>query len=54
MSTLGILVGDLLADVLVVGSGNARLCAALVALEQGAHVVIIEKAPKHLRGGNSA
>jgi tricarballylate dehydrogenase len=45
---------ELFADVLVVGSGNAGLCAALAALEQGARVAIIEKAPKHLRGGNSA
>jgi tricarballylate dehydrogenase len=47
-------VDELFADVLVVGSGNAGLCAALSALEQGARVVMVEKAPKHLRGGNSA
>jgi tricarballylate dehydrogenase len=41
-------------DVLVVGGGNAALCAAMAALEQRATVGIIEKAPKEERGGNSA
>ncbi len=41
-------------DVLVVGGGNAALCAAMAALEQGARVGIIEKAPREERGGNSA
>jgi len=40
-------------DVLVVGGGNAGLCAALVACESGARVLILEAAPKPLRGGNS-
>ena len=40
-------------DVLVVGAGNAALCAAMAALENGASVCIIEKAPKGERGGNS-
>ena len=37
----------------VVGGGNAALCAALEARRGGASVVIIEAAPQHLRGGNS-
>ncbi len=40
-------------DVVVVGAGNAALCAALAAAEEGARVVALEKAPEHLRGGNS-
>ncbi|CDQ40872.1 FAD-dependent tricarballylate dehydrogenase TcuA [Virgibacillus salexigens] len=40
-------------DVIVVGAGNAALCSAIAASEQGAKVVVLEKAPKHKRGGNS-
>jgi tricarballylate dehydrogenase len=40
-------------DVLVAGGGNAALCAALSAAEQGASVAIIESAPREFRGGNS-
>jgi len=40
-------------DVAVVGAGNAALCAALSALEQGARVLVLEAAPEGERGGNS-
>jgi len=40
-------------DVLVIGGGNAALCAAMTAREAGASVVLLECAPKELRGGNS-
>ena len=40
-------------DVLVVGGGNAALCAALVAREAGASVMLLEAAPREWRGGNS-
>ena len=41
-------------DVVVVGCGNAALCAALSARENGANVVVLEKSPEAWRGGNSA
>src|SRR5580704_10414444 len=40
-------------DVLVVGGGNAGLCAAIAAREAGASVLILEHAPRPFRGGNS-
>lgn len=40
-------------DVLVIGGGNAALCAALMAREAGATVLVLESAPKEWRGGNS-
>jgi len=40
-------------DVVVVGGGNAALCAALSAAEQGAKVALLERAPEEKRGGNS-
>ena len=41
-------------DVLVIGGGNAALCAALMAREAGASVLLLEAAPREWRGGNSA
>ncbi|WP_278651728.1 FAD-dependent tricarballylate dehydrogenase TcuA [Pandoraea pnomenusa] len=40
-------------DVLVIGGGNAALCAALMAREAGASVQLLESAPREWRGGNS-
>ncbi|MDE2605683.1 MAG: FAD-dependent tricarballylate dehydrogenase TcuA [Burkholderiales bacterium] len=40
-------------DVLVIGGGNAALCAALMAREAGASVLLLEAAPRAWRGGNS-
>ena len=40
-------------DVLVIGAGNAALCAAITARRAGARVLILESAPKDFRGGNS-
>jgi tricarballylate dehydrogenase len=40
-------------DVLVVGGGNAGLCAALTARQAGARVIVLESAPRPFRGGNS-
>ncbi|AXX92163.1 tricarballylate dehydrogenase [Malaciobacter molluscorum LMG 25693] len=39
--------------VIVIGGGNAALCAAITAAQNGAKVTILESAPKELRGGNS-
>ncbi|WP_166416917.1 FAD-dependent tricarballylate dehydrogenase TcuA [Cochlodiniinecator piscidefendens] len=40
-------------DIVIVGGGNAALCAAITAAETGARVLILEAAPKDYRGGNS-
>ncbi|WP_431268534.1 FAD-dependent oxidoreductase [Dankookia sp. P2] len=40
-------------DVIVVGGGNAAFCAALSAQEQGARVVVLERAPEEESGGNT-
>jgi len=40
-------------DVIVIGGGNAALCAALMAREAGASVLLLEAAPREWRGGNS-
>jgi tricarballylate dehydrogenase len=41
-------------DVVVVGAGNAASMAALAAHDLGAKIVLLERAPKQRRGGNSA
>jgi tricarballylate dehydrogenase len=38
----------------IVGAGNAALCAALAARDEGAEVTVLECAPRELRGGNTA
>jgi tricarballylate dehydrogenase len=40
-------------DVLIAGGGNAALCAAITAARTGARVLVIERAPKCYRGGNT-
>ncbi len=44
---------ELETDVVVAGAGNAAFCAALTAREQGAEVLVLERAPEEERGGNS-
>ncbi len=44
---------DRLWDVVVVGGGNAALCAAIESAEQGCKVLVLESAPVSSRGGNS-
>ena len=38
-------------DVIVVGAGNAGLCAAMSAAENGAKVLLLERSPIFYRGG---
>ena len=40
-------------DVLVIGGGNAALCAAITARKAGASVLVVEASPEDFRGGNS-
>lgn len=40
-------------DVLVIGGGNAALCAAIAARRAGRSVLVLEGAPKFYRGGNT-
>ena len=40
-------------DVIVVGAGNAALCAALSAAESVKKVLVLERAPESESGGNS-
>lgn len=40
-------------DVLVIGGGNAALCAAIAARHRGAQVLLLERAPEHMRAGNT-
>ncbi len=41
------------AEVVIVGGGNAALCAALAAAEHGVSVVVLERAQENEAGGNS-
>ena len=47
------MLSDIVYDVLVIGGGNAALCAAISARESGASVLVLEHAPRPMRGGNS-
>jgi tricarballylate dehydrogenase len=40
-------------DVIVVGGGNAALSAAMAARHLADRVLVLERAPEHMRGGNS-
>jgi tricarballylate dehydrogenase len=40
-------------DVLVIGGGHAGLCAAITAAQEGAQVLLLERAPRVMRGGNT-
>jgi tricarballylate dehydrogenase len=40
-------------DVIVVGGGNAALCAAIAAREAGCRVLVLERSTEHMRGGNT-
>lgn len=40
-------------DVLVIGGGNAALCAAMTARQHKATVLVLESSPEAFRGGNS-
>src|ERR1700712_673873 len=40
--------------VVVIGAGNAAFCAALSAAESGVPVIVLERASKAERGGNTA
>ena len=40
-------------DVLVIGAGNAGLCAAITAAEARCSVLVLEAAPRDMRGGNT-
>ena len=40
-------------DLIVLGGGNAALCAAITARRSGLTVLVVESAPIHFRGGNS-
>ena len=44
---------SIVTDVLVIGGGNAGLCAGISARDRGARVLILESSPREFRGGNS-
>ena len=41
-------------DVLVIGGGNAAMCAALSARREGAEVLVLEGAPEHSGAATAA
>ena len=40
-------------DVIVLGGGNAAMCAAIAARHLVPRVLVLERAPEHMRGGNT-
>ena len=40
-------------DVVIIGAGNAAMCAAISARENGARTIVLEKAPEKEKGGNT-
>ncbi len=40
-------------DVIVVGGGNAAMCAAMAACHHVSRVLVLERAPERMRGGNT-
>lgn len=44
---------DVACDVLVIGFGGAGACAAISAADEGAQVLLVDKAPEYLEGGNT-
>ena len=40
-------------DIIVIGGGNAGVCAAITAAERGCSVLVIDSAPRDMRGGNT-
>ncbi len=53
MYTLNENAEDILWDILVIGAGNAGLCAAITASEAGCSVLVVDVAPQDMRGGNT-
>ena len=51
---MSITIPEVECDVAVIGGGIAGLSAAITAMHEGAEVILIEKAPKLQRGGNTA
>ena len=41
------------ADIVIVGAGNAACCAAMAAKDAGANPIVLETAPKSERAGNT-
>ena len=40
-------------DIIVIGAGNAGVCAAITATERDCRVLVIDTAPRDMRGGNT-
>ncbi|MEK9850324.1 MAG: FAD-dependent oxidoreductase, partial [Candidatus Puniceispirillum sp.] len=40
-------------DIIVIGGGNAGVCAAITATERSCKVLVIDTAPRDMRGGNT-